>query len=481
MKIHIKAIALTICLFYTISSAFAIEQMSVEKNAILNIKDCITIALQNSPKIKKARYNYGIAKGNLGIAKSEYFPTLGIGTGYNITDNNNNRRSTNANIYSAEANINQLIWNFGKTNANIRMYNFDRVAALYEFEDMVLETIFGVKTNYYGVLAAKATLDVNRANVQINERNYQRTKAYFEEGIKSKIDLVNAEVYLSDSKVTLVESEKAYKNALVQLNNSMYIAFAPEYEIENTETFNFQNNYAPVNLEKIDEKKDLSKPPKDVNNAFLTSQVEKINVLDNYKFKPFPYTFEESVNLAYKNRPDLKAYDATLKAMQESLKYTKREYLPEISATAGYGYRDQYNTNSFNVGINLSSNVNIKGQKHKIDNAKIQVQLAENEIDQAKQDIYFEVQNLYINMMQLEKQIPLLAVKVKQTLENFELADGRYAVGLGDYIELQDAKVNYNNAQVSYVQTVYNYNVARANLERAIALPQEVTTSIEDK
>ena len=481
MKIHIKAIALTICLFYTISVAFAIEQMSVEKNAILNIKDCITIALQNSPKIKKARYNYGIAKGNLGIAKSEYFPTLGIGTGYNITDNNNNRRSTNTNIYSAEANINQLIWNFGKTNANIRMYNFDRVAALYEFEDMVLETIFGVKTNYYGVLAAKATLDVNRANVQINERNYQRTKAYFEEGIKSKIDLVNAEVYLSDSKVTLVESEKAYKNALVQLNNAMYIAFAPEYEIENTETFNFQNNYAPVNLEKIDEKKDLSKPPKDVNNAFLTSQVEKINVLDNYKFKPFPYTFEESVNLAYKNRPDLKAYDATLKAMQESLKYTKREYLPEISATAGYGYRDQYNTNSFNVGINLSSNVNIKGQKHKIDNAKIQVQLAENEIDQAKQDIYFEVQNLYINMVQLEKQIPLLAVKVKQTLENFELADGRYAVGLGDYIELQDAKVNYNNAQVSYVQTVYNYNVARANLERAIALPQEVTTSIEDK
>ena len=463
------------------SATFAIEQMSVEKNAVLNIKDCITIALQNSPQIKKARYNYGLARGNLGIAKSEYFPTLGVGTGYNITDNRNDRRSTNSNIYSAEASINQLLFNFGKTNANIKMYNFDRVAALYEFEDMVLETIFGVKTNYYGVLAAKATLDVNRANVQINERNYQRTKAYFEEGIKSKIDLVNAEVYLSDSKVTLVESEKAYKNALVQLNNSMYIAFAPEYEIENTETFNFQNNYAPVNLEKIDEKQDLSSPPKDVSNAFLTSQVEKINVLDNYKFKPFPYTFDESVNLAYKNRPDLKAYDATLKAMQESLKYTKREYLPEISASAGYGYRDQYNTNSFNVGINLSSSVNIKGQKHKIDNAKIQVDLAQNEIDQAKQDIYFEVQNLYINMVQLEKQIPLLAVKVKQTLENFELADGRYAVGLGDYIELQDAKVNYNNAQVSYVQTVYNYNVARANLERAIALPQEVTTSIEDK
>ena len=453
---------------------------SVEKNAVLNMKDCIELALLNSPKIKKARYNYGLSKGNLGIAKSGYFPTLGVGTGYNVSESRTSRNNTSSNIYSAEASIKQLIWNFGKTNANIKMYNFDRISALYDFEDIVLDTIFTVKTNYYGVLAAKATVDVNRANVQINERNYQRTKAYFDEGIKSKIDLVNAEVYLSDSKVTLVNSEKLYQNALVKLNNSMYIAFAPEYEIENTETFNFSNNYAPVNLEKIDEKKDLSNLPKEVGNAFLTSKVEKINVLENYKFEPFPYTFEQAVNLAYKNRPDLKSFDATLNAVKEALKYTKREYLPEISASAGYGYRDKYNANSFNVGVNLSSSVNIKGQKHKIDNAKIQVKMAENEIELAKQDIYFEVQDLYINMVQLEKQIPLLAVKVKQTLENFELADGRYAVGLGDYIELQDAKVNYNNAQVNYVQTVYNYNVARANLEKAIALPQSVTTTIED-
>ena len=69
---------------------------------------------------------------------------------------------------------------------------------------------------------------------------------------------------------------------------------------------------------------------------------------------------------------------------------------------------------------------------------------------------------------------------LNQTFENFELADGRYAVGLGDYIELQDAKVNYNNAQNTYVQAVYNYNVARANLERLIALPQEIEITVED-
>lgn len=481
MSINKKILALITGITISIGSVYAVEQMSVEKHAILNIDDCVNLALQNSPKIKKARYNYKLSKGNLGIAKSGYFPTIGIGTGYNVSENHTDRFDSKSDIYSAEASINQLIWNFGKTNANIRMYNFNRIASIYDFENTVLDTIFTVKTNYYGVLAAKSTVDINRANVEINERNYQRTKAYFDEGIKSKIDLVNAEVYLSDSKVTLVNSEKQYQNALVKLNNSMYVAFAPEYEIENTESFNFRYNYTPVNLEKIDDKSDLSNLPEDVDNAFLTSQVEKISILDNYKFEPFPYTFDEAVKLAYKNRPDLKAYDATLNAMKESLKYTKREYLPEISAKAGYGYRDEYNSNSFNVGLNLSSSVNIKGQKHRVDNAKVQVDIAENEIDMLKQDIYFEVQNLYINMAELEKQIPLLAVKVKQTLENFELADGRYAVGLGDYIELQDAKVNYNNAQVNYVQAVYNYNVARANLEKAVAIPQNTTVTIEDK
>ena len=140
-------------------------------------------------------------------------------------------------------------------------------------------------------------MDINKANVQINERNYQRTKAYFDEGIKSKIDLVNAEVYLSDSKVTLVNSEKLYQNALVLLNNSMYVAFAPEYEIENTKTFNLEHKLAPVSFEHFDEKSDMSIPPVSVGDAFLTSHVEKINVLENFEFEPFPYSFEESVNI----------------------------------------------------------------------------------------------------------------------------------------------------------------------------------------
>lgn len=478
----LKFFIITGAILLSFNAAFAAEKYAViEKGAKLTMSDCIQIALKNSPLINKAYYNYHVSKNDVKLAKAAFFPTIGIGTGYNVTSTDTSRMNTNSDIYSAQASLSQLIWNFGKTNARIKMQKFNRIAAMYNFDDIVLDTIFGVKTYYYSVLAAKATVEINRANVQINERNYQRTKAYFDEGIKSKIDLVNAEVNLSDSKISLVESQKAYQNAIVQLNNSMYVAYTPEYEISTTETFNFQQKEIPVNLQKISEKKDLSKTPEPVSDATLTSKVEKMDVIETFQFKPFPYTFEECVELANKNRPDLKAYDATLSAMKQSLLYIKREYYPEISASAGYNYRNQYSTNSVNVGVNLSSSVNILGKKYEIDNGKLQVALAANEIDLLKQNIYFEVQNAYINMVQLEKQIPLLAVKVKQTYENFELADGRYGVGIGDYIQLQDARVNYNNAQHSYVQTVYNYNVARANLEKLIALQQEITVNVEDK
>ena len=104
----------------------------------------------------------------------------------------------------------------------------------------------------------------------------------------------------------------------------------------------------------------------------------------------------------------------------------------------------------------------------RIKESQSQLEIAKRNVDLVKQNIYFEVQKAYINMIQLEKNIPLMQTRVKQTLENYELADARYEVGLGNFIELQDAKENYNNAQRDYVQNIYNYNVALTNLQTAM-------------
>ena len=73
-------------------------------------------------------------------------------------------------------------------------------------------------------------------------------------------------------------------------------------------------------------------------------------------------------------------------------------------------------------------------------------------------------------MRQIERKVPLMKTKVEATLENFELADGRYSVGLSNYVELQDALTNYNKAQLSYVEAVFEYNVARETLLKSMGV-----------
>ena len=462
------------------------QTVKVKQGSVLSLNDCIAIALNNSPEIKSAQYDYWITKTDVNIAKSQFFPTIGIGTGYDFTDTRVKSRSSDVNSYNLNATLNMLLFDFGKTYAQIKMQKFYLIADEYNFYNAVREVTFDVKQKYYRVLAARANVLINQAYVDINERNYLRTKAYFDEGLKSKIDLVNSEVTLSDSKIKLIESENNYQNALVNLNNSMYLTDAPNYGIEALFGVNLTDVVAPVDLTKFQKigEKESSKTPVGVSDAKLTSEIEKLELLTDYKIEKFPYSFEECLKMAKKNRADLKAYRSTVDAIDENLLFIKRNFYPAITANAGYGLRDNNvssATNTFNVGVNLSSSLNIMAQKNRVDAGKYHLDIAKITLKKLEDDIYFQVQNAYINVVQLAKQIPLQAVKVRQTRENFELAEGRYYVGLSDYLELQNAKLNYNNAQHSYINSIYLYNVALANLESVISYPQRVTKTLEVK
>lgn len=479
-----KILILIFIFCFNVMGVNAIENVGIEEGKIFTLEDCIQLALKNSPNVRKYENYLKKAKSDIGIAKSDYFPQFGLGTGFSASRNMYNKGipASSSQLYNASVSLNQLIYNFGKTNAKIRMYKFNKIAAQFDLDNVVLQTIFDVRQNYYGVLAAEALLKINESYVQTNERLYYRTKAYFDEGIRAKIDLVNAEMSLSNAKIDLISAQNAYENALIKLNNSMFVAYAPDYYIQPTETFNFKTANSNTSLINIANDKKLYELPKYDVNAVYTSTVEKNEIIENYEIQPYPHTLEEAIELAKTNRPDLKSFEAVLSAMKEALLYTKREYFPELTAGGSWGLRSThaYIDNGFTVGASLDFPlINGMRTKHNIDSAKADIDLAINSIDLTSQNIYFEVQKAYVNMKQLERKIPLVQTKVKQAKEEFELADARYEVGLSDFIELQDTKINYNNSQHSYVQAIYDYNVARAQLDLAIARTFETTKSEE--
>lgn len=424
---------------------FAIEDddlfkpVDIHDGSVLTILDCVSTAFKNSPKIKRQKYNLDIAKSNLGIAKSQYFPVINIGAGFYNENNSDNTyyNSHYRELPSVGVSVNKLVWNFGKTTAYIKMEEFYKIGAEYEFMDSLCNTLFDVKLKYYALLRAKALQLVAQNNVEINENFLKLAQS------KRRPDIKTAELNLSESEIKLLEAQNEYKNAKIDLNNSMYLDSQPDYTIKDTHTFSYGNDYA------YNEKSNRSE-------AFI----------------PMTFTFplDKAVEIAYDNSPDLSVLVATKQAMEQNLLYIKRTYLPDLTANAGYGFNNSNQTanNSFKVGVNLSSSVNLMELKHSIKGADAQLSIADNEIELFKKDLYFEVKKALNNVDKYQNQIPTAKMEVEQSLENLHLVEEQYKSNQLNYVALQDARKDYTNALTKYIETMYDYNVSLIQVEMAM-------------
>ncbi len=474
----LSLILITLC--FTVIPSFAIEE--IKDNDVLNLDQCIEIALKNSPEIRKAQSRVKIAKASKGQAVSAWTPAIGAGIGYDGYHSRRHHKTTYENSMGINAGISQMIYDFGKTNAEINSRKFQVTAAEFELEQMILETSLAVKRAYYALLAAYANNDVQVQNVEINERNYEQTKAFFDEGVKSRIDFINAEVNLSKAKISLLEAHDAYHEATINLNQALYLTHPPKYSIARLQKFNPSVVLEPVPaVHDIDSEHEHDTShhheelqEKEIEEISLTGIIKESEIVATHNIEKFDKTFEEVLKIANEQRPDLKTYLALKESAKESLKAAKRSWLPELSASANYSFSKseaEYGANTVSYGAELQiPMLRPLSVKSEIDIAKAELEDTEDDIILAYQNVYFDVESALCDTKIYENEIPLTLDKIRLAKEEFELAEGRYLEGIGNYIELQDARSNYLSAQQEYINTVYNYGIARAELDFAMGL-----------
>ena len=383
----------------------------VKDGSNLNMVECVALAFRNSPNIKRKKYELDLAKSNLGRAKSAFFPVIGAGVGFH---NENNSNSTAYNKYYRElpnvgVTVNQLVWDFGKSIANIKMEEFYKIGAEYEFMDSLCSTLFDVKEKYYEVLKAQALVTIAEDNVVICKKYLKIAKG--------TPDKTTAKVQLSKALFELAYAKTVLKNAKVNLSNAMFIENTPNYNIVNTQTFAYDHDYG------YEGKK---MPP---------------------KFVPHEFAFpkDKIMDIAYASSPDLRVLESTRKAMEQALKYVKRTYLPELSANVGYGYNNstEASNNSLQVGVNLTTDINLMDLKHSIKGADAQLKLADNEIKLFKKDLYFEVQRAFNNVEFAADDVPYAQNTATQALDNINTVEKLYESGVLNYVALQEARKDY--------------------------------------
>jgi adhesin transport system outer membrane protein len=101
----------------TVTSANS-EQLAPAVPRELTLEDAIEIALKNHPTIRQASEAVKAAAARVGQAESAYYPQISLDAGYSKYDSfqPNFEKRFNAAPYSASLNLNQNIYDFGRTS-----------------------------------------------------------------------------------------------------------------------------------------------------------------------------------------------------------------------------------------------------------------------------------------------------------------------------------------------------------------------------
>jgi len=441
-----KRFILFIALVMTIVPFEAGAEETIKKGESLNLQRCIEIALKMQPTISAAVSNVSVNESRVGEAKSNYYPQLNWSSSYNRISPASSRSTSSSGTsgsssgvgslggtsesfdsYNSSFGLNQLIYDFGKTSAQVKIQDLNLNSSRTDLENVSEQVIVNVKQAYFGVLQAKRNRAVVTDTVKQFQQHLDQAKGFYEVGTKPKYDVIKAEADLSNAQLNLIKAENAFKLAIVTLNNAMGIPEAPEYILD-----------------------------------------------DNLSFQKYPITFEEALDKAYKNRPDLMSAVARRQAAQKSIDLAITGYYPLLTGNASYGWSgDKISSldHGWDVGAALSFPIfNGFLTKYQVQESKANLNILKANEESLRQTVFSDVQQAYLNLKQAEESIPTADLGVKQAQENFEIATGRYSAGVGNPIEVTDAEVLLANAKLSYIQALYGYKISQASIEKAMGM-----------
>ena len=392
----------------------------------LTLEDCIRIALANSPKALSAQLSLQEAYVALNLARGEFLPTVSVGASQNYTVSKPAGASTSdhgdSNVY-AQAQL--AISGLTDKVRDVKIQKLRVEQAELEVTQQVNTIVRSVKKAYYTLLAAVRTVNIRTKSRDLYQEQYERSSEYYKQGLRPKMDVTTAEVNLNNEKLRLIRAQNQVKASSAHLANTMGITTSRQLELA-----------------------DIEEP-------------EKIDI-----------PFDEAVQTAYANRPDILSAETDAKIGQMRLNQAKFNYLPTLSLSAGFRKYDEdfrLDNEEGRLMVSLDFPIfNAFKTYNGVKQARINLEKINNANRSLLNDVFLEVQNAYIAMQEAAESIPIARLNVEKASENLGLAQGRYNEGIGDVLELKDAEVAYTDAELSLLTARYDYAAAVADLKQAM-------------
>jgi outer membrane protein len=428
---------------------------------LLTLNQAVANGLEYHPSIKQAVERIGAQAAVVRQQLAAYYPTINVNSQWSRSN-----QSGSSNVAPGSNDFVQIsptgtmiLYNFGKREGTVQSARETLDATRYNLKTTADTVVLGVKQAYYSYLQGRALTRVAEETVRDRELIVRQARAFFEVGTRAKIDVARAESNLYNAQSGLIGAQNTLRVAWVTLKNAMGLPDFPD------------NVVIP-----------------DLTPEQVQGFAEAI----------FPLTLDQARGQAYEIRPELKSFDAQLRAQDQTIATNRRGHLPDILLDANEGWRHVSNETSTHpnnqtpnpndtvhknlpifplkpsFNVRLSINIPIFDgfrTTNRVEESVRTYYAVRAQADQQKQQVALEVEQGYANLLSAQERIKSFKSAQDAAKENLDLANGRYQVGVGSIIEVTDAQQLYTAAEVDYVNSLYNYKVAEAQLLKAVGTP----------
>jgi len=384
------------------------------------------IALGNHPLVRRSDAETSAAAARKGQAMSPWYPSVTLSTGYSRTRSFSvqSEESLTASNAFLRGNLSVLLTDFGRTGASVNrsdaLLSATREAGVTVREDVA----FAAKVGYFNVLRAGRNLEVKRETLRQRESLLKQAQAYFEAGIRAKIDVARAEANLYGARAQWSQAENDVRVARITLLNRMGV-----------------------------------EGPAD----FLLS--------DSLAAETIPGTLPDWVAEAERNRPELKSLRERERAAAQAVRFARGGYLPVLAGAAGYGIvgEEPPLDQEYTVGVTLSVPL-FSGflTREQVKEAEASLSSVRHGLTDARRGVLLQVEQAAYGVSEASERIGARQKEREASDENLRLATARYEVGAGDIIEMIDAQVQMTQADTATIDAQYDYSVSVATLLRAV-------------
>jgi outer membrane protein len=238
------------------------------------------------------------------------------------------------------------------------------------------------------------------------------------------------------------------------------------------EVLRHQAELANVRQQNLNAQRDLAVALLDLKTCLGQPLEADITPADPLAFHPVEGTLDDQMTMAERQSPELAAAEARCKAADQSMKAARRASMPTVIATAvgaGVAIKDAPGLTGSAYGVSIYLPIFDGGlRRANSEAAKARVAEEKASCSDMKLKVKRDVAAAWLDLQTAGENVGVSETAISQADEAYRALQLRYDARRATQAELLDALGALTRARLNRVQALYDYNIARARLDRAV-------------